>query len=301
MPCTITPRLFLRPSLLIVGCGDIGIRVARLLKHKWRLVALTSSPERMGYLRSEGIQPVLGNLDAPNTLRHLKNLCVGAALHLAPPERHGLRDTRTHHLLTQLAGMSSLRQIVYGSTTGVYGDQQGAWCTESCRVNPGTARAQRRVDAENQLRSFGLRHGVPVTILRIPGIYAFDRPGGHPRERLAKCIPVLQYEEDVYTNHIHADDLARAIAAVLQRGRPQHVLNVCDDTHIKMGDYFDLAADLCNLPRPPRISRAQAQDQLSAMQLSFLGESRRLSNAKLKRSLRFKLHYPTVTQGLLPP
>jgi nucleoside-diphosphate-sugar epimerase len=298
---TMTPQFYQRPSLLIVGCGDIGMRLARLLKNKWRLVALTSTPARTAQLRGAGIRPLLGNLDMPDTLRHLKNLRVDALLHLAPPEREGMGDTRTRHLLAQLAGMAGLRQIVYGSTTGVYGDQHGAWCTENCRVNPGTARAHRRIDAENQLRNFGLRHGVPVTILRIPGIYACDRPGGHPRERLAKGTPVLQHEDDVYTNHIHADDLARAIAAALHRGKPQQVLNVCDDTVLKMGDYFDLAADLCGLPRPPRISRALAQLQLPAMQLSFMGESRRLGNAKLKRCLRFKLRYPTVVEGLSTP
>ena len=138
-----------------------------------------------------------------------------------------------------------------------------------------------------------------ATILRIPGIYAGDRPGGHPRERLQRGTPVLRAEDDVHTNHIHADDLARACVAALLRGRPQRVIHVCDDTELRMGDYFDLAADLCGLPHPPRISRAEAAQRLSPMQMSFLSESRRLVNRRLKDELRLTLRHPSVATGLL--
>jgi nucleoside-diphosphate-sugar epimerase len=140
---------------------------------------------------------------------------------------------------------------------------------------------------------------VRTTILRIPGIYAADRPGGHPRERLARGTPVLAAADDVYTNHIHADDLARACVAALLRGLPQRIVHASDDTELKMGDYFDLAADLCGLPRPPRIARADAAGLLSPVQLSFMSESRRLDNRRLKGELRLRLRYPTVARGLL--
>ena len=110
---------------------------------------------------------------------------------------------------------------------------------------------------------------------------------------------MLQSEDDVYTNHIHADDLARACVAALWRGGRQRVINVCDDTDLRMGDYFDLAADLCGLPRPPRLSRAALATRLSPMQLSFMAESRRLQNRRLKQELRLRLLYPTVADGLL--
>jgi nucleoside-diphosphate-sugar epimerase len=166
-------------------------------------------------------------------------------------------------------------------------------------VNPATDRARRRVDAEARLRWHGLASGAQVTLLRIPGIYASDRPGGHPRERLARGTPVLAAADDVFTNHIHADDLARACVAALHRGLPQRVLHVSDDTVMKMGDYFDLAADLCGLPRPPRVRREQAAQQFSEIQLSFMSESRRLDNARMKRELRLRLRHPTVAEGLL--
>jgi nucleoside-diphosphate-sugar epimerase len=155
------------------------------------------------------------------------------------------------------------------------------------------------VDAENLMRFLG-RSGVRVSVLRIPGIYAADREGGTPRERLLKGTPVLAAKDDVYTNHIHANDLARACAAALWRGKPQRVVNVTDDTDLKMGDYFDLAAGLFGLPKPPRLQRDQASSALPLMLLSFMSESRRLDNTRMKQELRLKLRYPHVRDGLSP-
>jgi len=295
---TSLPTRFKRPVLLIIGCGDVGMRVARLLKGRWRLLALTSSLQRAPALRDVGVLPLPGNLDEPETLARLAGL-ADAVLHLAPPPGEGAIDTRTQHLLRALALQGRVRRIVYASTSGVYGDAQGARFDETRALNPNTDRARRRVDAEARVRWYGRAFGARVSVLRIPGIYALDRPGGHPRERLARGTPVLMQADDVYTNHIHADDLARACVAALRRGPPQRVLHASDDTELKMGDYFDLAADLCGLPRPPRITRQQASERLSPIQLSFMSESRRLDNRRLKRELRLKLRYPTVREGLL--
>ena len=287
-----------RPSLLVVGCGDVGLRVLRLLRGRCRLLALTSTPARMDSLRAAGAVPVFGNLDEPNSLLRIGAL-ADRVLHLAPPAAQDEQDWRTAHLLQALARGQRVQRLVYASTTGVYGDAGGAQFDETRPVAPATGRARRRVDAETRLRAFGLQTGAAVTLLRIPGIYAGDRPGGHPRERLARGTPVLQSEDDVYTNHIHADDLARACVAALWRGGRQRVIHVCDDTDLRMGDYFDLAADLCGLPRPPRLSRTALATRLSPMQLSFMAESRRLQNRRLKQELRLRLLYPTVADGLL--
>ena len=287
-----------RPTLLIVGCGDIGTRVLRLLAPRWRVLALTSSSGRMAELRAAGATPLLGNLDEPATLGRLGGL-ADAVLHLAPPPGNGEHDPRTAALVRALARGGRVGRLVYGSTSGVYGDAQGAFFDETRAPRPATARGRRRVDAETQLRAYGRACGVSVTILRIPGIYASNRPGGHPRERLQRGTPVLAEADDVYTNHIHADDLARACVAALHRGAPQRVLHASDDTEMKMGDYFDLAADLCGLPRPPRLARADAAGHLSPMVLSFMSESRRLANVRLKKELRLVLRYPTVREGLL--
>jgi nucleoside-diphosphate-sugar epimerase len=303
-PLGALPARFRRERVLIVGCGDVGLRVAKALKGRARLLALTSSPERLASLPQRGITPLQGDLDRPRTLARLAGLAT-RVVHLAPPrnddEAHWWRDLRTVDLLRALRSRTPPASLVYGSTSGVYGDCQGDRVAETRPVRPGTPRAQRRVDAETAVRHFGRAAHVRSGILRIPGIYAPDREGGTPRERLLKRTPVLQDADDVYTNHIHADDLARAVIAALWRGKPQRVYNASDDSALKMGEYFDLAADLYGLPRPPRVARSTAQDELPLMLLSFMGESRRLENARLKRELRMSLRYPTVDTGLKSP
>lgn len=252
-PVPSRPTRFKRQRLLIVGCGDVGLRVARLA-HPGRRFALTSDPARITLLRAAGITPIVGNLDTPSTLHRLAAL-ASHVLHLAPPPTAGAKDPRTRHLLAALERRSVVSRLVYASTTGVYGDAAGAHFDETRPVRPANARAHRRVDAERSVRRFGKRHRT-ACILRIPGIYARDRDGGHPRDRLARGSPVLIADEDVYTNHIQADDLARVCLAALHRGRAQRVYHACDDTDMKMGDYFDLAADLCGLPRPPGVTRS---------------------------------------------
>lgn len=265
-------------------------------------MALTSSPDRLRMLRACGITPLLGNLDDAVTLKRLAGI-AHRVIHLAPPptDRQGGsgRDPRSQALVRALRLRTPPQALVYGSTTGVYGDCKGQRVDECRPVKPHTPRAQRRVDAENLMRFLG-RSGVRVSVLRIPGIYAPDREGGTPRARLLKGTPVLVAKDDVYTNHIHADDLARACAAALWRGKPQRVVNITDDTDLKMGDYFDLAAALYGLPKPPRIARHDADAALPLMLLSFMSESRRLDNTRMKKELRLQLRYPHVRDGLSP-
>jgi len=299
-PLGALPSRFRKERVLIIGCGDVGQRAAKQLVGRTRVMALTSSPEKAPSLRAQGITAVVGNLDSSATLQRLSGWAT-RVLHLAPPpsDRVGewSTDSRTLNLVRALKKRSMPKVLVYGSTSGVYGDCKGAWVPETQPVKPHTPRGIRRVDAEKIVRFLG-QTGVRTSILRIPGIYAPNRPNGTPRERLLKGTPVLQKKDDVYTNHIHADDLARACVAALWRGKPQRVVHVSDDTHLKMGDYFDLAADLMGLPRPPRVARSQAQETLPLMLLSFMSESRRLKNDRLKKELKLRLKYPTVRQGL---
>jgi nucleoside-diphosphate-sugar epimerase len=286
--------------VLIVGCGDVGLRMAKGLEGRVMLRALSSSADRFEKLRNAGIVPLAGDLDRPATLRRLAGIAT-RIVHLAPPatEHSGAwwRDFRTLALVRSLALRSPARSIVYASTSGVYGDCGGALVTESRPPAPRTPRAQRRWDAERVMRHFGRRAGVRVSLLRVPGIYAPDRPGG-PRERLAQGAPVLRDEDDVYTNHVHANDLARIALAALWRGAAQRAYNANDDTQLKVGQYYDLAADVYGLPRPRRVPRSAAQQELSLNALGFMNESRRMSNVRIKRELRVKLAYPTVSQGL---
>jgi nucleoside-diphosphate-sugar epimerase len=287
--------------VLIIGCGDVGLRLARGLRGRVSLLALTSSWQRAGELRDAGVKPLHGNLDTPATLARLAGVAT-RVVHLAPPPGEAnvqwWRDPRTQAVLRALRRRKPPASMVYGSSSGVYGDCAGERVTESRLPDPRTPRAQRRFDAEQAMRHYGRAAHVRTSILRIPGIYAPDRDQGTPRERLMKGTPVLEAGDDVYTNHIHANDLARAVAAALWRGRAQRIYNVADDTELKMGDYFDLAADLYGLPRPRRLPRDTAKDELPLMLLSFMSESRRLDNTRMKRELRLMLAYPTVAEGL---
>ena len=263
-----------------------------------RWFALTSSASRVASLRAAGATPLLGNLDRAAQLQRLAGLAQHV-VYLAPPASEGWTDPRVRALTTALRRRGDApRTAVYASTSGVYGDCQGEWVSETRPLAPHTARAHRRVQAEYAMRFWARSSGVRASILRIPGIYAPDREGGTPRARLEKSTPVLQAQDDVYTNHIHADDLARACWRALWLGKPLRVYNVSDQSGLKMGDYFDLAADVYGLPRPPRVSRASARDQLPVMLLSFMEESRRLDATRMDKELRLRLRYPTVHSGL---
>ena len=281
---------FGKPRILIIGCGDIGLRVAKQLCRNYRVFALTSQQSRFSELRGLGITPILGDLDKPETLWRLSGLAE-TVIHLAPPQNIGHRDSRTRNLTRILAqGPASLSRLIYVSTTGVYGDHKGGRVSEITPVKPQSERAKRRVDAERVLRLWGPAHGVAVTILRVPGIYAANRL---PVERLQARTPALISDEDAYSNHIQSDDLARLVCAAVYHGKPQRVINACDGGETKMGDYFDEVADAFGLERPARMPAAELQKIVSPMLWSFMRESRRVTNTRLPE-LKTPLRYPSV-------
>jgi nucleoside-diphosphate-sugar epimerase len=312
--------------ILIIGCGDVGLRVARLLNvqtlkatsQRNRIYALSHTPERYAKLRATGVTPIPGNLDDRKSLARLAGL-ADIVLHFAPPPGEGETDPRSRNLLAALARRRSLARgqgrknraqdresaLIYISTSGVYGDCGGEIVAETWPARPNNTRAKRRADAEAQLRQAGRRGrrgqlgrcGLRVAILRAPGIYAQDRM---PADRVRKNLPAIVTEDDVHTNHIHAEDLARLALALVFQGRHNRLYNAVDDSGLKMGDWFDVVADHLGLPRPPRLPRAEVIAAVTPAMRTFLTESRRLSNQRIKSELRFKLKYPTVRQGLLP-
>jgi len=286
-----TLNVIARPRLLLVGCGDVGMRLLPLLRDRFRVFAVTSQPARCAELRAAGAIPIVANLDLPHSLHRLRGL-ADRVVHLAPPQPDGKQDRRTRNLAAILPRHGTL---VYVSTTGVYGNTGGASFDETRPVAPVNARAVRRVDAEQVLRHWAKRAQARLAILRVPGIYAADRL---PLERLKLGTPALQPAEDVYTNHIHADDLAQIIALALFRAWPQRVVHTVDDSDLKMGEYFDLVADAFALPHPPRLPRSELARQVSPMMLSFMSESRRLHNRRMKQELGVKLIYPSVADLL---
>jgi len=284
--------------LLIVGAGDVARRALPALAARYDALALVRSDDACPALEALGARVAVGDLDRPETLAPLAG-GADAVLHLAPPDAAGPADMRTRNLIAALSGAAMVpRRVVDISTSGVYGDCAGARVDESRPVNPATDRAGRRVDAELAITEWGDRAGVKVTILRVPGIYAADRL---PVERLKRGTPVLRAEDDVYTNHIHADDLAAICVRALDPDAPPGIYNAADDSELKMGEWFDLVADRFGLPRPPRVSRAEAGRVMSPLLLSFMSESRRLVNRRMKEALGIRLRYPTVFDGVPRP
>lgn len=281
--------------LLIIGCGDVALRMIPLLCGRYRVYALSREPQRFTTLRALGVTPLLGDLDHSHSLHAIAGL-AHEVVHFAPPPARGTRDTRTAHLIAALAKSKSLpQQFIYISTSGVYGDCNGSLVPETHPARPQTARARRRADAEKRLREWGRRSGVRVSILRAPGIYAADRL---PLARLERGMPALKSEDDAYVNHVHADDLARMVIATLRHAHSGRMYNAADDEPQKMGDYFDLIADRFGLPRPMRVARLEAVRVIPENLLSFMNESRRLTNRRIKQELRFKFRYPTVEDGI---
>jgi nucleoside-diphosphate-sugar epimerase len=286
--------------VLLIGCGDVALRTALLLRGRVRLHGLTRRAADGPKLRAHGIVPLAGDLDDHATLRRLRTAPF-AVLHFAPPPSEGRDDPRTQKLIAALTRARIIPQrFVYISTSGVYGDCAGAHVTETRARRAQTPRARRRVAAEDRLRAWAGAHGVHLAILRAPGIYAETRL---PLDRIKQGTPVLAADDDVYTNHIHADDLARATVAAMFHGLPNRAYNVTDDAQLKMGGWFDAVADAFHLPRPPRVTWEEAEQRIAPMLLSFMSESRRLGNDRMKRELRVRLRYPTpdaLLSGIAP-
>ena len=282
-------------TILIVGCGDVARRAIPWLVGRFRVIAMIRDDSQRAALQALGARTVVADLDDARSLHRLAGI-ADVVLHAAPPQRSGDADLRTRRLIAALGqGATVPRRLVYISTTGVYGDCAGAWVRETRPASPDSDRARRRVDAERSLRAFGRRCGVSVAILRAPGIYAGDRL---PIARLERGDPVLRAEDDVHTNHIHAEDLARWCAIALFRGGAGRVWNACDDTRLTMGGYFTAVADHFGLPRPPALSRDEIAQVVSPLTLSFMRESRQIDNARIKRELRAPLIYPDIHAGL---
>tara|TARA_Y100001936_G_scaffold252558_1_gene312752 strand:- start:40798 stop:41700 length:903 start_codon:yes stop_codon:yes gene_type:complete len=289
----------MKQTLLVIGCGDIALRSTPLLRPHYRLLGLCRYPENAPKLRQHGIIPMPGDLDNPKTLKKLAGV-ANAILYLAPPPNHGKRDIRITNLLASLTKRITLKKIlpqrfIYISTSGVYGDCNGELTPETHPIKPRIDRSKRRADAEKQVRNWGLRNHINVSILRVPGIYAAERL---PLKRIREGAPALLPDDDCYTNTIHANDLVYIIFAALRYAKPGRIYNASDDSNLKMGEYFDLIADSFNMPRPPRIARINAYKHISNNMLSFMEESRRLTNTRIKNELYINLHYPTVIQGI---
>ncbi|AUH53493.1 NAD(P)-dependent oxidoreductase [Chromobacterium sp. ATCC 53434] len=283
-------------TLLVVGAGDVARRALPLLQSRWRVLALCRSDQAASRWRALGATPVPADLDRPDSLERLAGL-ADAVLLTAPPPGQGRNDPRMRKLLYALAkGHSIPQQLVYISSSGVYGDASSMLLDETAALKPQSERALRRVDAEATLRRFAAARGAALTILRAPGIYADERL---PLARFASGEPLIDAAEDSWSNHIHADDLARlCVAALARRSGGIRVYNACDDRPLPVGEWYQRLADTLGLPCPPRLPRDEARRRMSPQRWSFLAESRRLDNRRIRRELAMPLLWPNVLHYL---
>lgn len=274
---------------LIVGCGDLGLRVAeRLRLHEVAVIGVVRRPEAAAVLAQRGIEPLLIDLDAA-----VESLPACDAVYwCAPPPAEGETDSRLRGLLPHLP-LPRLG-LLYISTSAVYGDCQGRWIDEAEPLKPGTARGRRRLDAELALRAWSAHTGARTVVLRVPGIYG---PRRLPVERLRRGEPVLREADAPYTNRVHAEDLADACLLALERGESGAAYNVGDGAPTSMSDYLLRCARLLGLPEPGRIALAEAPTHFSPMLRSFLEESKRLRVERL-RALGWAPRYPDLEAGL---
>ncbi len=280
---------------LIIGCGDIGVRVARFLQRDGgHVFGLARSDESAVRLRDCGLAPVMGNLDDPATLAGLPT-AGKLVFYLAPPPGGGPFDSRMRNFCQTIGPAQLPIRVVYMSTSGVYGDCGGNLVTEATPVHPQTSRAQRRVDAETALQEWGRQQGVPIVILRVTGIYG---PGRLPLARIRQGHPVLREEESPPTNRIHADDLAVVCVKSALKAAAGEIFNVSDGQPGTMTQYFNAICDLLQLPRLPQVSMTEAKQVMNPMMLSYLTEARRMDNRKMLEELGITLQYPDLETGL---
>jgi nucleoside-diphosphate-sugar epimerase len=297
----VLPRRLRRPRLLIVGCGDVGgrlaARLAGRLGDRWKLIGTGRTPESLAKIRALGAVPMAIDLDDRRSARRLAGI-ASRIVHLVPPPGTGHSDGRSQRLAAAIgsaAGAGRQAMIVYCGTTGVYGDAGGERLDETRPIAPASGRARRRASGERQLRALARRGAARVALLRAPGIYAQDRL---PTERLRRGTPAIRHEEDGYSSHIHADDLAWLLWIALFRAGNCRVYNAVDGTEMRMGEWFDRVAEATGLPRPPRESRDAIRDRVSPSLWSFMSESRRISNRRILRELRARLRYPHPQMAL---
>lgn len=283
-----------RPQVLIAGCGYVGRRLAARLRDRFDVAALVRSNERAVALERQGVKTAVIDLDRVRSGACIpERLDQEAIVYLAPPPAVGESDLWLDRFL-QLAVVPP-KSFVYISTTGVYGDARGGLVDESTPVMPRTDRARRRVSAEEMTRVWCHERRVRRVVLRVPGIYGPERL---PLERLRRGEPVVRQEDAGISNRIHVDDLVTACEAAIDNKEARGVYNVTDGNSVSSTAFIDLVAKLAGLPGPPRVSMEEAQLTFSPERLSFLNESRRVSNQRMLKHLGVQLRYADLEAGI---
>lgn len=288
----------------IIGCGYIGKRIAQRLQSLGQTVkCYVATQTSQNDCADLGLDVQRFNLDEPGlelAESTKQDFADSVLMYLVPPPRNGRVDTRMTHFIDYLQACEKstgqlVQKVVLISTTGIYGDCAGEWIDECRSPDPQADRAWRRLDAETQCQAYCAQHGIDCIIFRVPGIYAMDKL---PLKRITSGEPIVRAEDSGYTNRIHADDLAAFCVEALTEAVAAGIYNCCDGNPSTMNDYFMRVAEIMNLPAPKQISLQQAQTELSAGMLSYLAESKRISNEKLRRHFKTEFKYPDLKAGL---
>jgi len=305
-------------EVLIVGCGYAGLRLGRLLRDAGHAVTgTTRHEERAARLEAEGIRPLLLELGPPGAARALFRTVPDVCFYLAPPlpaspdcpepgtEGPGPGEPAGGGAGDAGAGAeveaviralvrAPLQAFVYASSTSVYGDRGGAEVDERAVPAPDSPAGRARLAAERRVLRAGWDLDCRPRIARISGIYG---PGRTLRDAIREGRYHLIEGVEAWSNRIHVEDLARALATVWLRGADGGVYNVTDDEPHPSGDYARLVARLCGLELPV-LTAAEARERYGPDRLARKLGSKRVSNRRLREVLGLDLLYPTYREGV---
>jgi len=287
-------------NINIIGCGYIGKKIAGLLIDRdIPCHCFVKSETSKATCSKMGLPVVRFNLDKEGlslSKSQLKNFAKSTLAYLAAPQRNGLTDVRMANFISILESVNAVPdKIVLISTTGVYGDCKGEWIDESRQARPQADRAFRRLSAETQLTEYCEKNYIHLIVFRVPGIYASDKL---PIKRITSGEPIVEAADSGYTNRIHAEDLSALCVEALLEKVESGIYNCCDGRPSTMNDYFTKVADALALRRPEEISLSKAKQTLSEGMLSYLAESKRISNKKLLSHFKTRFKYPNLEAGL---
>lgn len=256
-------------QVLIVGCGDVGSRLAASLHAKgWAVDAWAQSARQREFGRVRGV-----DLDKDGALPTTDaTVCV----YLVPPQPDGQDDRRLRRFLAHNGGV--VRHLVYAGASGVYGDCDGRWVDETAALNPGNGRSRRRVDAEQQVAAWASGGDGTAVCLRLAGIYG---PGRLPIARVRRGDPVVQRDQASWSNRVHVNDVVSAIESALTHGEHMQsgaclAVNVADGQPTTMTDYLQACAAAIGAPALPELPPEQVLAQASPALRGYLTQSRRL-------------------------
>lgn len=280
-------------SVLIVGCGYLGRRVASILVGRGeRVFGTTRTAEKGRELSSIGVEPIVADSLDPTTLGALP--AVSRVVHCVGYDRRSGAEKRAVYVDGARNVLRRLppgpERLVYVSSTSVYGQTDGEWVDETSPTEPRTEAGRICLDAENEATTWGREAGVGVVVLRCAGLYG---PGRIVRRTLIERGEPIPGDPEKFLNLIHIDDAARAVVSALDAHSPGPLYLACDDRPVARREYYQIAAACLGAPAP-KFFKPDPGSPEAARDLS----SRRVSNRRMKAELGVRLARPDAAAGV---